>query len=98
MAAWPTVAHPAPPPYAIWLKNVMSPIPRLRATSTSMPSSRVNDESPSTSDGWMPASSSAALMARQASATSVPSRDLAKGVLPMPTIAVRSLIVVLTSP
>jgi hypothetical protein len=46
----------------------------------------------------MPASSSAALMARQASATSVPSRDLAKGVLPMPTIAVRSLIVVLTSP
>jgi hypothetical protein len=46
----------------------------------------------------MPASSRAALIARHASATTLPSSDLANGVLPIPTIAVRSLIVVTTSP
>jgi hypothetical protein len=48
-------------------KNVMSPIPTARATSTSGVASSVKVESPSTSDGSMPASSRAALIARHAS-------------------------------
>src|SRR5437588_1050877 len=45
---------------------------------------------PSTSEGWMPASSRAALTAWQASDNSVPGKPLAKTVWPIPTIAVRS--------
>src|SRR5438105_3450711 len=47
---------------------------------------------PSTSDGAMPASSRAAVMAWHASDSSVPSSDLPYAVCPIPAIAVRSLI------
>src|SRR5262249_57075618 len=63
MAAWPTVPHPAPPPYPTSEKNVMSPRPTLRATSTSRPSSIENIASPSTSAGPIPPSSRAAEIA-----------------------------------
>src|SRR5438552_7259974 len=68
----------------------MSPMPRLRATSTSMNGSSVNDERPSTSEGWIPASSSAALIARHAISSSVAGSDLANAVWPIPAIAVLS--------
>src|SRR4051794_15672594 len=68
----------------------MSPMPRLRATSTSTNGSSVYDASPSTSDGWIPASSSAALIAWHAIASSESGSDLANAVCPIPAMAVRS--------
>src|SRR5438093_12914619 len=68
----------------------MSPMPRFRATSTSMNGSSVNDERPSTSEGWIPASSRAALIARHAISSSVAGSDLANAVCPIPAIAVLS--------
>src|SRR5262245_29243157 len=90
MAAWPTVPHPAPPPYPTSEKNVMSPRPTLRATSTSRPSSIETIASPSTSAGAIPASSRAAEIAWHASDSSESGSPFAKAVCPMPTIAVRS--------
>ena len=82
---------PAPPPYPTWQKNVMSPRPTLRATSTSRPSSIENIARPSTSAGCRPASSIAMLIAWHASDSSVSARPLPNAVWPMPTTAVRSL-------
>ncbi len=59
----------------------------MRATSTSRFSSIVNDTSPSTSAGGMAQSSSAALIAWQASDSSLASRPFPKAVWPIPTIA-----------
>src|SRR3954469_1870335 len=53
---------------------------------------------PSTSAGVSPASSSAALIAWQASESSVPSRPFLYSVCPMPTIAVWSLMVTAALP
>src|SRR5712675_2031422 len=69
----------------------MSPMPTLRATSTSTLASTAYDERASTSLGRMPASSSAPLMAWQAMDSSEPGSDLANAVWPMPTMAARSL-------
>src|SRR5262245_21824795 len=91
IAAWPTVPHPAPPPYPTSEKTVMSPRPTLRATSTSRPSSIENIARPSTSAGAMPASSTAAEIAWHASDSSESGSPLANAVWPMPTIAVRSV-------
>src|SRR5690348_3622769 len=62
----------------------------VRATSTSSVVSIVYDASPPTSPGAMPASDSAARMARHASAFSLPSTVLPNSVWPMPAMAVRS--------
>ncbi|GAA1321604.1 hypothetical protein GCM10009647_054780 [Streptomyces sanglieri] len=61
------------------------------ATSTSSVSSIVYEANPSTSDAAMPASSSAATMARQAKVFSDSGSCFAKAVCPMPAIAVASL-------
>jgi hypothetical protein len=61
------------------------------AISTSSVSSMVYEANPSTSEGSIPASSSAATMAWQARAFSDGSRCLAKAVCPIPTMAVLSL-------
>ena len=98
MAACPTAPQPAPPPYPTCEKNVMSPSPTARATSTSRLGSSVYDASPSTSDGAMPASSSARAIAWQASESSVSARPLPRAVWPIPTTAVRFLIPGITSP
>ena len=92
IAAWPTTPQPAPPPKPTCEKNVMSPRPTARATSTSRFGSIVNDASPSTSDGAMPASSSASEIAWHASDSSVSGSPLPNVVCPMPTTAVLSLI------
>ena len=80
----------------------MSPRPTARATSTSRFGSIVYDASPSTSDGAMPASSSAIEIAWHASESSVSGSPLPNVVCPMPTTAVwsltSSLIAALTSP
>src|SRR5947199_2643706 len=68
----------------------MSPRPRLRATSTSRPSSIENIAIPSTSAGCTAASSSAAETAWHASDSSESASPLANAVCPMPAIAVRS--------
>src|SRR5438046_2133564 len=65
-------------------------MPARRATSTSTNCSIVYELSPSTSDGSMPASSSAAVMARHAIVSSDSGSALANAVCPIPTIAVRS--------
>ena len=69
----------------------MSPSPTVRATSTSRFGSIVYDARPSTSDGAMPASSSASETAWHASDSSVSGRPLPSVVWPMPTTAVLSL-------
>jgi hypothetical protein len=71
-------------------KKVTSPAPMALATSTSSVSSMVYEAKASTSEGSMPASSSAARIALQASVLSDSGRCLAKGVWPMPAIAVAS--------
>ena len=78
----------------------MSPRPTLRATSTSRFGSSVYDARPSTSDGAMPASSSASEIAWHASDSSVSGSPLPSVVWPIPTTAVLSLIelAALTSP
>src|SRR5262245_31160597 len=70
----------------------MSPSPTFRATSTSRYGSRVYDARPSTSDGSMPASSSAIDTAWQASDSSLSARPFPNSVCPMPTTAVLFLI------
>src|ERR1700719_162161 len=70
----------------------MSPSPTLRATSTSRLGSMVYEATPSTSDGAMPASSSAAETAWQASESSVSAKPLPNAVWPMPATAVLSVI------
>src|SRR5947208_364242 len=77
IAACPTTPQPAPPPYPICENHVTSPRPRLSATCTSTSRSSVYDASPSTSEGSMPASSSAALMAVTANLVSLSGSDLA---------------------
>ncbi len=68
-----------------------SPAPIALATSTSSVSSMVYEAKPSTSDGAIPASSRAAMIARQASVFSDSGSRFAKAVCPIPAIAVASL-------
>ncbi len=69
----------------------MSPRPTERATSTSRIGSNVYDASPSTSDGATPASSNAIEIAWHASDSSVSTNPLPNAVCPIPTTAVRFL-------
>lgn len=86
-----TVAHDPPPPNPTLLKKVTSPAPTALATSTSSVSSIVYEAKASTSDGAIPASSSAARIARHANVFSLSGSCLPKGVCPIPTMAVASL-------
>lgn len=90
-ARWATVAQEPPPPKPTLPKKVTSPAPMDLATSTSSVSSIVYEAKPSTSEGEIPASSSAARMARQASFFSESPSRRANSVCPMPAIAVASL-------
>lgn len=78
------VAHEPPPPYPTLLKKVTSPAPMDLAISTSSVSSIVYEAKASTSEASMPASSSAATMARQAKVFSDSGSCFAKAVCPMP--------------
>jgi hypothetical protein len=90
IAAWCTTPTAAPPPCGTRLKNVRSPMPTARATSISSLVSRVNVVMPSTSEGFRPASSSAAFTASAASWSSERPEFLENSVCPMPTIATLS--------
>src|ERR1700728_4615569 len=68
----------------------MSPAPIVWARVTSSVDSMVNEERPSTSEGAMPASRSAATTASAASWPSGRSMCLANSVCPMPTMAAAS--------
>ena len=88
MAACWTVPHAAPPPWWIREKNVSSPMPVRRAISISGLVSVVKVTMPSTSDGSMPASSRARIVASQASCSSERPESLENSVAPMPATAV----------
>ena len=90
IAAWPTVAHAAPPPCGTRLKNVSSPMPVARAISISSVPSMLNVTMPSTAAGSRPASASAAVTASQARRSSVRPESRENLVAPMPAMAVRS--------
>jgi hypothetical protein len=70
------------------LKNVRSPMPRVRATSISGLVSAANVTRPSTSPGAMPASSSAARTASAARRNSLRPDSLENSVAPIPLMAV----------
>ncbi len=82
-----TIAHAAPPPCGIRLKNDSDGTPSSRATAISALASMANVTMPSTSDGDRPASASAAREHSAASASSLRPESFENSVAPIPTIA-----------